>query len=123
MALVALQHVESSQTRGRTRVPCISRWIPSHWTTREVPKVFSDEVKLEQWIFASTLLSNFPRKRIILGTEIDVCFLTAGEESACSSGDLGSILGLGRCPEEGKGYPLQYSGLENSMESQKVGHN
>ena len=30
-------------------------------------------------------------------------------------GDLGSIPGLGRFPGEGKGYPLQYSGLENSM--------
>ena len=39
----------------------------------------------------------------------------AGKESACNVGDLGSIPGLGRCPGEGKGYPLQYSGLENSM--------
>ena len=31
-------------------------------------------------------------------------------------GDLGSIPGLGRCPGEGKGYPLQYSGLENSRD-------
>ena len=31
-------------------------------------------------------------------------------------GDLGSIPGLGRSPAEGKGYPLQYSGLENSMD-------
>ena len=40
---------------------------------------------------------------------------SAGKESACNAGDLGLILGLGRSPEEGKGYPLQYSGLENSM--------
>ena len=40
-----------------------------------------------------------------------------GKESACSAGGLGSILGLGRSPGEGKGYPLQYSGLENSMDS------
>ena len=39
----------------------------------------------------------------------------AGKESACSVGDLGSIPGLGRPPGERKGYPLQYSGLENSM--------
>ena len=31
-------------------------------------------------------------------------------------GDLGLIPGLGRSPEEGKGYPLQYSGLENFMD-------
>ena len=35
-------------------------------------------------------------------------------KSACNEGDLGSILGLGRSPREGKGYPFQYSGLENS---------
>ena len=38
-----------------------------------------------------------------------------GKESACNAGDLGLIPRLGRSPEEGKGYPLQYSGLENSM--------
>ena len=40
---------------------------------------------------------------------------SASKESACNAGDLGSIPGLGRSPGEGKGYPLQYSGLENSM--------
>ena len=39
------------------------------------------------------------------------------EESACNAGDLGLVPGLGRSPGEGKGYPLQYSGLENSMDS------
>ena len=58
---------------------------------------------------------------------------SAGKESACNVGDLGSIPGLGRSPGEGKGYLLQYSGLENSMGrrarqavahgSQRVGHN
>ena len=41
---------------------------------------------------------------------------SAGKESACNAGDLGLIPGLGRSPGEGKGYPLQYSGLENSMD-------
>jgi len=41
---------------------------------------------------------------------------SAGKESACNEGDLGSISGLGRSPGEGKSYPLQYSGLENSMD-------
>ena len=40
---------------------------------------------------------------------------SVGKESACSAGNLGSIPGLGRSPGEGKGYPLQYSGLESSM--------
>ena len=39
-----------------------------------------------------------------------------GKEPACKVGDLGSVPGLGRSPGEGKGYPLQYSGLENSMD-------
>ena len=41
---------------------------------------------------------------------------SAGKESACSVGDLGLIPGLGRSPGEGKGYPFQYSGWENSMD-------
>ena len=42
--------------------------------------------------------------------------VSASKESACNVGDLGSIPGLGKIPREGKGYPLQYSGLENSMD-------
>ena len=41
---------------------------------------------------------------------------SAGKESPCNAGDPGSILGLGRPAGEGNGYPLQYSGLENSMD-------
>ena len=41
---------------------------------------------------------------------------SAGEESTCKAGDPCSIPGLGRSSGEGKGYPLQYSGLENSMD-------
>ena len=52
---------------------------------------------------------------------------SASKESTCNAGDLVSIPGLGRSPGEGKGYPLQYSGLENSMDCiaqglQRVGH-
>ena len=53
---------------------------------------------------------------------------SAGKESACNVGYLDSIPGLGRSPGEGKGYSLQYSGLENSMDfialgSQRIRHN
>ena len=41
---------------------------------------------------------------------------SAGKESTCNAGDPGSILELGRSSGEGTGYPLQYSGLENSMD-------
>ena len=50
-----------------------------------------------------------------------------GTKSACNTEDLGLIPGLGRCPGEWSGYPLQYSCLENSMDKeamglQRVGH-
>ena len=41
---------------------------------------------------------------------------SAGKEPACNVGDLRSVPRLGRFPGEGKVYPLQYSGLENSMD-------
>ena len=40
---------------------------------------------------------------------------STSKESACNMGDLGLIPGLGRSPGEGNSYPLQYSGLENSV--------
>ena len=47
---------------------------------------------------------------------------SAGKESTCNAGDLGSIPGLGRSPGEGNDYPLQYSGLENSRDNIPWGH-
>ena len=44
-------------------------------------------------------------------------FGPAGKEIACNVGDLGLIPELGRSHGEGKGYPLQYSGLENAMDN------
>ena len=41
---------------------------------------------------------------------------SAGKESLCNAGDPNSISGLGRSPGEWNSYPLQYSGLENSMD-------
>ena len=52
-----------------------------------------------------------------------MCLLTigfinaSGKESVCKVGDVGSIPGLGRSPGGGHGYPLQYSGLENSRDT------
>ena len=81
-------------------------------------------------IFSLFTSYSFPADRFISticldSTIYDICFSlsslsfpggSAGKESACNAGDLGSILGLGRAPGEGKGYPLQYSGLENFMD-------
>ena len=75
--------------------PCLlklldCRWTPYNWATKKSP-----------------------RKGIIGSNK---CFPdgSAGKESACNVGDLILIPGLGRSPGEGKGYPFQYSGLENS---------
>ena len=58
------------------------------------------------------------RKRLIDLTKKIKGFLggSAGKESTFNAGDLGSIPELGKCPGEGKGYLLQYSGLEVSMD-------
>ena len=57
-----------------------------------------------------------PDSFIVNSHELSFFCGSAGKESTCHAGDLGSITGLGRSPGEGKVYPLQYSGLENSMD-------
>ena len=57
-------------------------------------------------------LSRFNLKWLTLGFPDS----SVGKESACNAGDPGSIPGSGRSPGEGKGYPLQYSGLEKSKD-------
>ena len=59
-----------------------------------------------------------PWRRDRLPTPVSLGFPggSAGKESACNAGDLGSIPALGQSSGEGNGYPLQYSGLENSMD-------
>ena len=61
---------------------------------------------------ASVLMKQ--KKMSLIGWLLNVG--SAGKESVCSVGDLGLIPGVGRSPGEGKGYPLLYSGLENSMD-------
>ena len=64
------------------------------------------------------LFSSILGKIKILFTRISPFFpgASAGKEYNHNAGDLGLIPGLGRSSGEGKGYPLQYSGLENSMD-------
>ena len=47
-------------------------------------------------------------------------YLERGKKSACNAGDLGSIPGLGRSSGDGKGYPFQYSCLENPYEQRSL---
>ena len=53
---------------------------------------------------------------ILLLTLLGLPHSSVGKESACNVGDPSWIWGLGRYPGEGNGYPLQYSGLETSMD-------
>ena len=64
------------------------------------------------------LLTELGSVPVVLPTPVFLGFAcgSAGKESACNVGDLGSIPGLGSFPGEGEGYPLHYSALENSMD-------
>ena len=79
-------HLHAWRTLGN--LPCLHRLSSSH-TRNENPALFS--------------LYGFTDSSV-------------GKGSTCNAGDPGSIPGLGRSPGGGKGYPLQYSGLENSMD-------
>ena len=70
------------------------------------------ETRFDFWV------RKIPWRRDRLPTPVFLGFScgSGGKESAHNAGDLGSIPGLGRSPREGKGYPLQYSGLENPMD-------
>ena len=56
--LIALRHVGSSQTRGRTSVPCIARQILNHWTTREAPSQWLFKINAEKLYWISKLTVN-----------------------------------------------------------------
>ena len=76
-------------------------------------------IALTMWIFVSkvmSLLFNMLSK-FVMGFSCG----SAGKESACNAGDVDLIPGLGRSPGEGKHYPLQYAGLENSMDCVVLG--
>ena len=70
------------------------------------------ETPVQSWV------RKIPWRRNRLPTPVFLGFPcgSAGKESAGNARDLGSIPGLGRSSGEGKGYPLQYCGLENSMD-------
>ena len=73
----------------------------------EVVRLFHSKRYIMLWIFVISC--------IFLPVFLGFPCGSAGKESTCNAGDLDSIPGLGRSPGEGKGYPLQYSGLEKSV--------
>ena len=70
------------------------------------------EPRFDSWV------GKIPRRRDRLHTPVFLGFPggSADKESICNAGYLGSVPELGRSPGEGKDSPLQYSGLENSMD-------
>ena len=98
---------EDPLEKGKATHSSILAWrMP--WTLESMGSQTSDTTERLSLHFTSILQFRVINKTFPGGS--------AGKESACNAGDLGSILGLGRSPREGKGYPLQYSGLENSMD-------
>ena len=87
----------------------------SLWVPLIAQRVKNEPAKRPQF---SSWVRKIPCRREQLPTPVFMGFPggLAGKESACNAGDSGSIPGLQRSPGEGNGYPLQYSGLENSMD-------
>ena len=89
---------------------------PSSWSTDFPNKVGirlpCRRPRFDSWVGNIRWRRDRPPTPVFLASPYD----SAGKESACNAGALGSIPGLGRSPGEGKGYPLPYSGLENSMD-------
>ena len=106
---------------------CVTQWISDMSTctpsllnlppTRPVsppthPSRSSRSIQLSSLWYTAVSTSYFTYGHAFMGFACG----SAGWGSACNAGDLASILGLERSPGEGKGYLLQDSGLENSMD-------
>ena len=111
----------SSRTRDRTRVSYIlaDGFLATEPPGKPYPPVvnfsllgYLVNVLCIQWGFLSLAGGNSNE----LWSWVGLPWWLVGKESTCIVGDLGLIPELGRSPGEGTGYPLQYSGLENSMD-------
>ena len=101
---------------GRPPGEGISYPLQYSWTSL-VAQIIKNPPAMQETRF-SFWVGKIPWRRDKLPTPVFLdfpCGLT-GKESACNAGDLDSIPGSGRSRGEGKGYPLQYSDLENSMD-------
>ena len=95
-----------------------SQYIPSH---ESEDLISSKDYTTHRDLQISALLLKIPMALFVELEQLIIIFVifphsSVSEESTCNAGDLGLIPGLGRSPGEEKGYPRQYSGLENSMD-------
>ena len=112
----------SSKSRNQTQVSHFTGGFFSCWATRE------KFIALKSYLRKSRKISNDlnvhlkqlqkeeQSLKLVLIEGWGFPCISPGKESACNVGDPGSIPGLGRSPGEGKGYPFQYSGLENFID-------
>ena len=101
---------------GRSTREGVGYPLQYSWASLVAQLVKNPPAIQETWV--RSWVGKIPWRRGRLPTPVFLGFPcgSAGKESACNAGDLGLIPGLGRSGE-GKGYPLQYSGLENSIDS------
>ena len=98
-------------------ITCVNLYNPHHKRASLIAQLVKNPPQCSRPQFDSWV-KKIPWRRDRLPSLVFLGFPcgSAGKESACNAGDLGSIPGLGRSSGEGKGYPFQYSGLENDME-------
>ena len=107
---------------------CVGYMLPSSYWASMIAQWVKNPPAMQEFQFNSWIGKIcWRRDRLLIPVFLGFPCGSVGKESACNGGDLGLIPGLGRSPGEGKGYPLQYSGLENSMDfiakgSQRVRH-
>ena len=124
-----LQGIFPLRIRNRvSQISCICRWILYCWAITLVSTFFSQCLIYIHWAFLVSIMvsipsclsedwSSIPDREATHPWGFPCGFPcgSAGKESTCNAGDPGLIPGLGRSLGEGKGCPLQYSGLGNSM--------
>ena len=103
----------------------------SHLSINQLSKIWASllsQLVKNPPVMQETRFNSWVRKihwrkdRLPIPVFLDLPCGSVGKESACNVEDLGLFPGLGRSPGEGKGYTLQYSGLENSMDYSQWGH-
>ena len=115
MSVAVRKKPKSIRCPKATMIMYITLPLCSYFYQRDF--IYSRKFQLAYFGLSYSWVRKIPWRRDRLPTPLFLGFPcgSAGKESAYNVGDLGSIPGLGRSPGEGKGYPLQYSGLENSM--------